>query len=487
MKIAVLSIHHESDTFNPILTGMKDIRILEGEEMLKQHSRTSCRGIIDALQKEEVEVVPILKAYAVPNGVWRKEDYVGIRDSAMAILKENLPVDAIALALHGSMRVEKIGKAEDDLIEAIRRICPDVPVSASLDMHASLSGTMLESIDVLYGYRTAPHVDTYETGYRSAELLLDILKGRRYYCAAVSIPMLIAGEKSETSTEPMSSLIHLLEESDCRDGIVATSFLLGFPWADCRDNTASSLVVAESQEKAEEMAILLARAFWERRRDFTFCAEALWVEETVAKAEEYLRRKETPLVISDSGDNPTAGSSQDNTNLLKRIMESGYLTSLDPPLVYNAIYDEQFFKEAEKLGEGAWIVKELGACYDRRSSIPVHIEGRIQKITFSEKIRSKVASVFSHGVLVIVTERHVPCYEISVLEDLGIDVERVKCLVVKLGYLEPDLKKLAGKEILCLSRGATAEDFSLLDYRNISRPVYPLDDMQDDIEFNFIV
>lgn len=94
----------------------------------------------------------------------------------MQAIKDALPLDALCLSLHGSMRVREIGEAEGDLLEDIRKICPDIPILSSLDMHATISQRMLDYVDGYVGYKCAPHTDTYEIGIHAARMTIETLE-----------------------------------------------------------------------------------------------------------------------------------------------------------------------------------------------------------------------------------------------------------------------------------------------------------------------
>ncbi|MCA9885058.1 MAG: MlrC C-terminal domain-containing protein, partial [Anaerolineae bacterium] len=59
--------------------------------------------------------------------------------------------------------------------------------------------------------------------------------------------------------------------------------------------------------------------------------------------------------------------------------------------------------------------------------------------------------------------------------DLGIVPEDHKIVVVKIGYLVPELKAMAQKAYLALSPGAVNQDIINLTYNRIQRPCYPFD------------
>ena len=478
-RVFVGGLHHESDTFNPIVTGMDDIHVLRGRDLLDTKRDDSISGIVDTLCKADVDVVPSLMARAVPNGEWDHGCYVGLRNELLGILEESLPVDAVCLALHGSMRVRGIGKSEGDLLARIRALCPDIPVFASLDMHATVDYDMLSYADGFIGYKCAPHTDEYETGCLVAKMTLRALAGERTHMAAVRIPMLIAGEQSETGTEPMKSLMGELRRLESEDeSVVSASYLLGFPWADSYDNGVTALVCASEKSRAEALAIRLAGDFWSKRNDFRFYSETYEPKECLEKAKESIRAGVCPVVISDSGDNPTAGSSQDVTNFLKLILKDKELCSLDPPLCYQAFYDPPAVAKSFDAGVGRTIGIPLGAGFDRKTSTPVDAEARVVALRkdWPGFQGVSLALLDIGGIHVVVTDRHVGCYDPGMMRALGVEPSSLKACVVKLGYLEPEIRVISKRSLMALSDGGSNEVFSRLTYRNLPRPIFPLDD-----------
>ena len=333
-KVFVGGMHHESDTFNPILTSGDDIWVVRGQQLLTSKGKESINGMVDTLMSAGYEIVPGLMARAVPNGEWDHDCFMELKRELLESLKASLPLDALCLSLHGSMRVKGLGEAEGYLLEEIRRICPDVPVIASLDMHATITERMMRNADCFVGYKCAPHTDTYETGVLAAEITRHVLEdGVRPYMAAVHLPFLIAGEQSETNVQPMKRLTDLLRDVEKRPHMMAASFLLGFPWADVRESGVTAIAVSnDCQKTADDTALELAHEFWDSRSDFVFYNETREVVDAIDHTCESLKAGVFPVVLSDSGDNPTAGSSQDVTNFLKAIIADKRLVAMNPPL-----------------------------------------------------------------------------------------------------------------------------------------------------------
>ena len=478
-RVLVGGFHHESDTFNPIITNKDDIYITNSEELLLAKGSSSASGIVKTLQENNIEVIPTFVARAVPNGVWDKDYYCYLKEMFLNKVKESLPLDAFCLALHGSMIVDEIGEAEGDLLEAIHRICPDVKVFASLDMHATISEKMMKYASCYVGYKCAPHTDTYKIGVHAASMCISYLENKiNPTMAAVKVPFLIAGEQSETSVEPMLSLIKRLREEELNDDILACSYLLGFPWADTKDSGVTCIVVTNNDDqKANDKAFELASLFYDTRDKFGFYNETREVEDAIDKAFISINEGVFPLVLSDSGDNPTAGSSGDVTNFLKSIIKDARLTKLDPPLVYQAIYDKNVVNQAFEVGVGNILNTSLGAFYDREKSSPIKISAKVKAISneFNKQFGANLALLDVNGIDVVVTDKHVGCYDLDMMRCLNICPENRKCIVVKLGYLEPEIRSIAAKSILVLTDGSSNEVFSKLEYKNIIRPIYPLD------------
>lgn len=490
-KVFVGGLHHESDTFNPITTGRDDIWVIRGDGLLNGNGRNSVFGIIHTLRDSDCEVVPGILARAVPNGEWDKEYYLEFKEEFLSRLKEALPVDGICLALHGSMRVREIGEAEGDILEAIARICPNVPVVSSLDMHATITDRMTANADAFVGYKCAPHTDTYETGIHAARMMLDILnQGAKPKMAAVHLPFMIAGEQSETSVQPMLKLVSALREYEKRPLVMAASYLLGFPWADVPENGVTAMVVVDGDETlAKEYALELAHLFWDTRFEFGFYNETLEVEDAIEEAKKSIAKGACPVVLSDSGDNPTAGSSQDVTNFLKAILEDDSLFRLDPPLCYQGFYDPSYCEKAFEAGVGSVIQEPLGAAFDKRTSSPIVAQAKVKALVKawsgaqgSDLVLVGLRACPREGfggerseVDVVVTSKHVGCYDPEMMRALGVEPSELKAIVVKLGYLEPEIRAIAKRSIMVLTDGSTNEIFERLPFENIVRPIFPMD------------
>jgi microcystin degradation protein MlrC len=83
-------------------------------------------------------------------------------------------------------------------------------------------------------------------------------------------------------------------------------------------------------------------------------------------------------------------------------------------------------------------------------------------------------------VRVIVTKKRKPYHLEADFTRLGLNPRRTDILVVKIGYLVPELYDMRGDWIMALTPGGVDQDLGRLGYRRINRPMFPLDrDMKD--------
>ncbi|MDR0641498.1 MAG: M81 family metallopeptidase [Treponema sp.] len=490
MRIVTGGFSHESNSLNPIITGEDDFVVSRGGEItgLSVFSRHSSAGIIQTLIRAGADVVPTVLARAVPNGVVSRTFYETLKnellDRARRALAEG-PVHGVCLALHGSMKVEGGLCAEGDLCLALREIFPAVPFTAALDMHATVTPDLLRTVDAFAGYKTAPHTDSFETGVLAAEMLRESLTGgKKLYTARVQIPMMIAGEKSETAAEPMASLIAACKELEKpaadRPAMLAASLLLGFPWADCEYNAVTVLVSAfeENSDTADREARKLAEEFWRRRGEFSFRTEHYNSKESMAAAyKAVLEKGERPVFVSDSGDNPTAGAAGDATELLEEILATPEQADrLPTPLLYSGFYDEPAAAACLKAGEGAELDITLGGNWDRLNGRKIPLRVKVKKIAPGfGPYHSDLALVSCRNILISITSKHIGFGDEKLLPALGINAADYCLVAVKLGYLEPCFRSIAARAIMATSRGCSNEVLETIPYRKVRRPIYPLD------------
>ena len=484
-RVLIAGLHHESNSFNPIVAGEKDFTVIHGEEIFNNlRDNDAISGIINTFKEKKYDIIPTVFARAVPNGEVDKKFYLRIKneiiDRAKAAFQEK-PFDAITLAIHGSMRVKEIGDAEGDLLEALKKEFPNTPIYGALDMHTTMTRKMHNNADGLVGYKCAPHTDCTETGIHAARMTIYSLENNiKLKSSWVKVPIIIAGEQSATGVEPMVYLINQLREIEKKDEVVAASYLMGFPWADNEDSSiAVYLVTKRDQKLANELALDLAEKIWDKRHEFKFHTETYGVEKCLDKAFEGVAKGELPIYISDSGDNPTAGAASDCTELLEILISDNRTSALKNPILYGGIYDPEATKACRgKVGEE--ITLTFGAKFDSKTSKPITAKGLVKSYyqDWGGKIFPKgdLALFNVSGIDIVLAETHVGYTLPELFEDLGANPRNREIVVCKLGYLTQQHEKVAGRSIMALTKGNTNEDLKSIPFKKVTRPLFPLDD-----------
>lgn len=489
-RVLIAGMHHESNSFSPITAGEKDFKVIYRDDIFDNlRENDSVTGIIKTLQGAGYEVVPTVFARAVPNGEVDYDFYTKIKDEIIKMAKaaqEEAPIDAITLSLHGSMRVKKQGEAEGYFLEELRSVFPNIPIFSSLDMHTTMTRRMHNNCNGFVGYKCAPHTDCFETGEHAAKMTIDTLENNANAKSAwVRVPILIAGEQSSTTVEPMMELINALRECERKEGIMAASYLMGFPWADNEDSSVAVYVVADGNlELAQKEAVRLAELIWSKKDDFCFCTETYHEKEALDAAFEAVKEGQLPVYLSDSGDNPTAGASSDCTDFLKLIMADSRTKTLKKPIIYGGIYDPIATKQCEgRVGEE--ITLTFGAKFDTTTSSPITATGKVKTYikdwSGGELVKGDLALFSSCGVDIVLAEAHVGYTTPQMFIDLGVDPKEAEIVVCKLGYLTHQHSLVAKRSIMALTKGNTNEDLKTLDYKKVKRPIFPL---ENDFKYN---
>jgi microcystin degradation protein MlrC len=327
----------------------------------------------------------------------------------------------------------------------------------------------------------APHEDAIESKKRAVYNLISRLEsgeGKPAYKAWIPVPILLPGEKTSTRIEPGKSLYAQIDPLTKQEGIIDAAIWIGYAWADEPRNHAVVMVTGDNSEKVVAAAEKLAKSFWEVRNEFKFVAPTATLKESLDKA---IVSKVHPYIISDMGDNPTAGGAGDVTWTLREILaRPEFKTNNGPSLIYASIPGPEFIEEAVKTGIGGTVTSNAGAAVDNRYAPALELSGTITAIKHGDKDAETEVVVNIGSVSVIVTKKRKPYHHVSDFTDLGLNPEVADILVVKIGYLVPELYDIRADWIMALTPGGVDQDLERLPYKRIKRPMFPLDkDMKD--------
>ncbi|MFE0100789.1 M81 family metallopeptidase [Streptomyces sp. NPDC059009] len=495
LRIGIGGIGIESSTFCPHRSTTDDFRRTRGQDLLDRYTWTRADSDLAAT----VEWVPLLHATSLPGGPVEAESYLTLKDELVTRIRESGPLDGLVYDIHGAMSVVGLTDAEADLTEAVRAALDHVGtpdgtgrpmVSTAMDLHGNVSHRFAAPLDLLTAHRLAPHEDAWDTRERAARNLVRcLLDGTRPHRAWVQVPVLLPGEKTSTRLEPATSLYASLADIEQLPGILDAALWVGYAWADEPRCQAAIVVTGQDGERAAAEAEKLARRYWDARRDFVFVGPTGSAEECIAQAVASPKR---PFLISDSGDNPTAGGAGDLAYMLRRLLAHEAIRSGDVTAVHPGITDPAAVAHCFAAGVGAEVTLSVGGKVDTGHGGPCELTGTVRALqrATDQKDRAEggaydrgvdMAAVQVGGLTVILVGRRKPFHTLADFMGpaeggLGIDPRTYDLVVVKIGYLEPELHAMAADWLLALTPGGVDQDLVRLGHHRVVRPLYPFDE-----------
>ena len=312
-------------------------------------------GFCAAAEHAGHTLLPLSWTAASPSAQVTDDAFARIANQILEDLSQQVDLDAVYLDLHGAMVSESEPDGEGALLAQVRALVGDqLPVVASLDLHANVSPAMVDRADALISYRTYPHVDMGETGARGLAQLNGLLNGTAGRATAFrQIPFLLPLTAGCTLAEPGRGVYARLAEIEQQRPGVTLSFNCGFPPADVPDAGASVVAHALDQPSADAAADDLAAYVAEREAEFG--ADILPAGSAVTQAIELVRAGRGPVVLADTQDNPGAGGQGDTTGLLRALLEQGAENVLA-----GLLHDPDAARAAHDAGEGAVLEVALG-------------------------------------------------------------------------------------------------------------------------------
>ncbi|WP_080239227.1 M81 family metallopeptidase [Spirosoma rigui] len=472
-RIAITGLGIESSTFSPAVTREEAFHAKYGDNVFTSYPFLNA----GAPFRQQATWLPALVGKSLPGGAVTRDAYESLVKQTLDLLKKNGPYDGLYLDIHGAMSVVGLDDPEGDYITRIRSVIGyNTLLSTSMDLHGNVSWRLAQNADLITCYRMAPHEDAMQTKERAVVNLLDRLKtgkGKPAYKAWIPVPILLPGEKTSTRIEPGKSLYKKVEPASTQPGIVDAAIWIGYAWADEPRNHAVVMVTGDDKQKVTTTAEKLALDFWNVRSDFDFVAPTGTLEACLAKA---LASPKHPFFISDTGDNPTAGGAGDVTWTLTQLLARPEFQRADgPSLIYASIPDPDLVKKAIAAGVGGTVDGLAGARVDARFAKPVRLKGTVESIVNGDKDAEVEVVVKVGSIHVIVTQKRKPYHKENDFTRLGLKPREASIVVVKIGYLEPELYAMQAGWIMALTPGGVDQDLFRLPYKRIKRPMFPFD------------
>ena len=487
MKILIGGIMHESNTFASTRADRRrflDGSFAAGPDVIPiwKSAHHEFGGFIEAAGRFDFDLVPSVMAWATPSGPVDDALLDEVTDRLIVDAQAS-PVDGVLLALHGAMVTSKHPSADTEVVKRIRiAVGPRLPLVTTLDFHANCDPAMTDFADVLVGYQTYPHIDQRERGLLAAQILARTIREEiKPVCHIAKRPMIANILGQSTDREPMKGLMAAARHVDRRQGVLSTSVIGGFAYADVPSMGPSVIVVADGNRGlARAIAEELADHMWDVRHDLTVpCASP---EEAVRRAAAAARG---PVVLVDLGDNVGGGSAGDGTVLLAEIFKQrarGAVVTLFAPAAV---------AECQRLGVGGRFAGIVGGMVDRLHGGPVEVHGTVTGLFDGKWLETEArhggrrhndqgptAVLKGDGDLTLVLNSlQTPPFSLGQLTSLGIEPSKAKMIVVKAAVAhKAAYAPVAAEMIEVDTPGVTAVNPARFTYRHIRRPMFPLDD-----------
>ena len=478
-RVAIAGLAIESSTFSPARTHEAAFRAKRGEEIFTSYPFYAA----DSPTMARAEYFPALTGRAIPGGTVTREAYESLMTEMLDRLRESLPYDG---SVFGHTRCDERGRRRRSGRRHDRAGSRDCwRRHVDFDDHGFTRQRVLaagcgERSDYLLPHGAARGRDRDQAARigKPAGSPRKRCRTTEAYKAWIPVPILLPGEKTSTRVEPANSLYAMIPEVEALDGVIDAAIWMGYPWADEPRNHAVVMVYGDEQADVASGAERLANFFWDSRHEFVFVGPVATLEEALDAA---LQSDDRPFIISDSGDNPTAGGAGDVTWTLTEVLKREEFAAADgPSVIYASIPDQQFADRALEIGVGGDIDMPAGARVDGRYAPPVRLTGRIQAISTEDPDAEVEVVVRVGSVDVIVTRQRKPYHYEADFARIDLDPRSADIVMVKIGYLVPELYDMRGGWLMALTPGGVDQDLLRLPYERIQRPIIPLDpDMGD--------
>lgn len=474
-RILIAGFQHETNTFAPSKAAYANFERGEGfpamargaDVLALRDVNIPAGGFIAAAERRGWTLLPVIWAGASPSAHVTEDAFERIAGEIVDAVRRG-GYDAIYLDLHGAMVAEHTDDGEGTLLERVRAaVGPGMPVVASLDLHANVTGRMLDAADALVAFRTYPHVDMAETGERAAVLLQRLLDrraqgGRPLHRDARRLPFLIPINGMCTLVEPARAMYARLAALET-DGVASLSFAPGFPAADFPECGPVLWGYGDDAEAVESAV----RALYDKM----LADEAAWQvpflspDEAVREAMRLAEGADKPVVIADTQDNPGAGGDSNTTGLLRALLRNGARDA-----AIGLLWDPAAVAAAQRAGVGGFVELALGG-----SGVPgdTPLLGRYEVVTLSDGVCrydgpmmngmladvGPVACLRIDGVRIVVSGGKAQMLDRNLYRVGGIEPEAMKILVNKSSvHFRADFQDIAHAVLVAKAPGPMQAD-----------------------------
>ncbi|MCB2053143.1 MAG: M81 family metallopeptidase [Geminicoccaceae bacterium] len=484
MRIFAASLATETNTFAPIPTSMASFREAFYAPPSAHPERPSlCSApLIVARRRAREEGWTLIEgtsAWAEPAGICARETYETLRDEILGQLEAAMPLDGVLLGLHGAMVAHGYEDCEGDLITAVRAIVGEKAViGVEHDPHCHLTARRLESCDVLVTFKEFPHTDNVDRAEEVVDLTLRTIAGTVRPRMSVVDGRTISS--FPTTRPPMRGFVDRIKALEGKDEVLSISIAHGFPYGDVPEMGLRVLVITDDRkEQGDRLAMELAREIT------GFRAEGPPPYLTLDEALDRIAASGSngTTVIADPSDNPGGGAPGDSTHVLRRLIERGVESAAFGPL-----WDPVAVSLCHAAGPGAVLPLRFGGKTAPASGPPIDAEVEVAALatdahqSFAGGLvpLGDCALIRTGGIEVVLIEKRTQALGLELFGNLGVDLgaRRIVCLK-STNHFHAAFAPIADEVLYVDSEGPLPRDHRRVPYRNVRRPIWPLDEVSD--------
>jgi microcystin degradation protein MlrC len=473
-RIAVGAFLHETNTFAPtkatydeFVHGGGSRSMALGADVLRTMRRINAgiAGFVEAGEAQGWELVPTIACSATPSAHVTKDAFERIVKVMIDGIAAAGPLDGVYLDLHGAMVTEHLDDGEGEVLARVRKVIGnELPLVASLDLHANVTPEMIEHADALIAYRKYPHVDMADTGRASAKHLALLLETKQRLAKAFrQLPFLIPISWQCTNDQPTKGIYEKLAALQS-EAVPTLSFAPGFPAADFVHCGPSVFAYGRTQADADAAADKIAALVESHENDFD--GRIYTPDEGVRLAIELAKTAKKPIVIADTQDNPGAGGDSDTTGMLRALVRNNATRA-----AIGVICDPESAKAAHQAGVGATVTLALGGKSGIPGDAPYQETFMVEKLSDGNFVApgpfyggrnmamGPSAALRIGDVRVVIASHKAQLADQSMYRYVGIEPTEQAILVNKSSvHFRADFEPIAEKLLICAAPGAMPAD-----------------------------
>jgi microcystin degradation protein MlrC len=492
LRVLLAGIFHETHTFVQGTTPLADFTIRRGDALLQRAGDGSMvDGFLEVAKSEGWDVVPVCDYLAAPSATMEHaafETFWSELETGVKLALKDGPLDAIWLALHGAGVTDACQDIEGELLGRLRAmdgIGSDMPIFGAFDLHANFTEAMSRHATALVGYRENPHIDARDTAVRAAQLLARTLSGAPMpHMLSLRVPIIWPPTGTGTAVSPMRDLELRAREIETENpDIWAVNVIGGFSFSDVHDAGVAFSLVTTGDDTAAQAALDSLAEIAIRLRDKGQPAE--WALDDALS--EIKAKTDGPWIIIEPADNIGGGAAGDCTTVLRGLLRHGMKNAAviiaDPESVA-ALKDVSPGDTAQLKVGGKRTPQDPGpldltVTLIRKSDGNFDLEDRNSHMVASLGVHIKMgpcAVVETAGVTILLTSKKTAPADLGQLRSQGIIPESLSAIGVKGAVAHRRAyDPIAAGSYIVDTPGPCASDLSTLPYKNLRRPIHPLD------------